>query len=238
MKTQSYSSFRRALLLSATTLAAFAVSLSLPIRDAVAATLLMKAKPTTANMNLMAKILRFAPKRVAPNTERLIRIAGMALSDNGLAERIFSNPDAVAVQYHLSKNELHVLQHMNRVQFETARKDAAQVVADRRAEAGSMRLPADAVDVRLITERMVVGRAILAAVGRSYLEAANAHQCCPWGHSIELGISSDPAFYNVVFQRPAGAALPAVQQRQGGSSIMQSPKQRMKVLGPSGTQPQ
>ena len=232
MKTQSESSFRKALLLSATTLAAFAMSLSLPIKEALAATLLMRAKPTTVNMNLMAKILRFAPKHVAPNTEGLVRLAGMALSDNGLAERIFRNPDAVAAQYHLSQNELHVLRHMDRVQFETARKDARQVVADRRAEAGSMRLPADAVNVRLIAERMVVGRAILAAVGRSYLEAANAHQCCPWGHSIELGISSDPAYYNAVF-----SALPAVQQPQQGV-IMQSPKPRMNVIRPGNTQPQ
>lgn len=222
MKTQSESSFRRALVLSATTLAAFAMSLSLSIKDAFAATLQLRSQPTTANTNLMATILRFAPKQVAPNTQRLIQIADMALSDNALAERIFSDPDAVAAQYHLSANELNVLRNMNRVQFETARTDARQVVADRRTQAGTMRLPADAVDLRLITERMVVGRAILAAVGRSYLDAANAHQCCPWGHSIELGISSDPAYYNAVF-----AAPPAVQQLQRGI-IMESPTQRVR----------
>ena len=71
-----------------------------------------------------------------------------------------------------------------------------------------MRLPADAVNVRLIAERMVVGRAILAAVGRSYLKAANAHKCCPWEGAIQLGISSDPAFYNVVFSTPAAVQSP------------------------------
>jgi hypothetical protein len=51
---------------------------------------------------------------------------------------------------------------------------------------------------------MVVGRAILAAVGRSYLDAANAHACCPWGKAIELGVNPSRVFYDEVFKAPAG----------------------------------
>ena len=75
------------------------------------------------------------------------------------------------------------------------------------ARGGNMRMPAGATDAHQIAERMVVGRAILAAVGRSYLEAANAHACCPWSKSIELGVNSDPAVYNVVFQQPAANSM-------------------------------
>lgn len=66
-----------------------------------------------------------------------------------------------------------------------------------------MRMPPGATDRELITERMIVGRAILAAVGRSYLNAADAHDCCPWSKAIELGVNSDPAYFNAVFERPA-----------------------------------
>jgi hypothetical protein len=90
---------------------------------------------------------------------------------------------------------------MTREQFQVAHDDAARLVANRLAS--SMRLPPGATDARLITERMIVGRAILAAVGRSYLDAADANACCPWSKSIELGLNSDPAYYNVVFQRSA-----------------------------------
>ena len=142
-------------------------------------------------------------------------------------------PDAVASQYHLSKNERLVLRHMDRRQFQTARNDASRVVAKRLSSAASMhaRLPAGATNTHLITERMIVGRAILAAVGRSYLDAANAHACCPWSKSIELGISSDPAFYNVVFQKQAAVhnSLPAVQAPRSGVA---APQSGMKNLSP------
>ena len=70
-----------------------------------------------------------------------------------------------------------------------------------------MRLPPGATDGRMITERMIVGRAILAAVGRSYLEAANADACCPWSKAIELGVSGDPATYNAAFARSRPASM-------------------------------
>ena len=109
----------------------------------------------------------------------------------------------MAAQYNLSDNEKVVLHHMTREQFDTARADAARVVASRMSRAGTMRMPPAATDRELITERMIVGRAILAAVGRSYLNAADAHGCCPWSKAIELGVNSDPAYFNAVFERPA-----------------------------------
>jgi hypothetical protein len=148
------------------------------------------------------------PRFVNPTAAGLLRIADQALSDNALAERIFGNPDAVAREFRLSSNELLVLRHMTREQFEVARTDAARLVAERSANARMMRLPPGATDAHLIAERMVVGRAILAAVGRSYLNAADAHGCCPWSKAIELGINSDPAYYNPVFERSPAIATP------------------------------
>ena len=166
-----------------------------------------------------ARLEVIQPRYVNPTAVTLLRIAEQALSDSALAERISRDPDGVAAQYHLSNGERLVLRHMTREQFQTARSDAARLVATRLTSERSVRLPAGATDSRLITERMVVGRAILAAVGRSYLEAADANACCPWSKSIELGINSDPAVYNAVFARPAagnlvqhGMNLPQVRQ--------------------------
>jgi hypothetical protein len=206
MKNDNATLLRKALLM-ATTVAALGVSLGLPMMKALAASLDRRIVPAPTINQPPARLIVIQPKSVNPTTEGLLRIADQALSDNALAERIFSEPDAVASQYQLSNNERLVLRQMTREQFQTARTDAAQVVATRLSAAESVRMPAGATDVRLITERMIVGRAILAAAGRSYLDAANAHACCPWSKAIELGVSSDPAVYNVVFERPSGVNL-------------------------------
>jgi hypothetical protein len=208
MKKENESSLRQALLLFATALTALGVSLGVPVKKALAASMGFGARPAPTVDQMPGRLVIIQPKFVNPSATTLVGIADQALSDNALAERIFREPDAVALQYHLSNNEKLVLHQMTREQFQTARDDAARVVADRLSRAGSMRLPAGATDARLITERMIVGRAILAAVGRSYLDAANAHACCPWSKAIELGVNSDPAIYNVVFQRPAGVIVP------------------------------
>jgi len=228
MTKKTVSSLRKAFAFVAAALAALAVSLGLPMKKAQAAPLQMRMKTGTAVAEPVADLMKFAPKYVAPSAERLVSIADKALSDDRLAERIFGNPDAVAAEYHLSDNEARVLRQMTREQFETARQDAKQVVSDRLAKAGAMRLPPDGTDVRLITGRMVVGRAILAAVGRSYLQAANAHGCCPWGHAIELGVNSDPAYYNAVFKEPAGMMAPH------SGMMMQTPN----AGTPAGQQPE
>ena len=203
MNKQYESSLRKALLLSVTALATMAVAVSLPIKKALAESMRMKVKPAPAMDQPQAPLTIIQPKYVSPSAEKLVKIADQAMSDPALVGRISQSPDAVAAEFQLSKNEALVLRHMDQEQFKTARDDAARLVADRMARGGNMRMPAGATDAHLIAERMVVGRAILAAVGRSYLEAANAHACCPWSKSIELGVNSDPAFYNVVFEQPA-----------------------------------
>lgn len=210
---------RKSLLLSVTTLAALAVTMSLPIKKALAAPLRMKVKPAPTMDQPRAELTIIQPKYVNPTAQELVKIADQAMSDNALAERIFNNPDAVAAEFHLSKNEALVLRHMDREQFQTARDDAARLVADRMARGGNMRMPAGATDAHLIAERMVVGRAILAAVGRSYLDAANAHACCPWSKSIELGVNSDPAVYNVVFEQPANMKVPNSGEYDPGAGV-------------------
>jgi hypothetical protein len=188
----------------ATAAAALGVSQGLPMKKAMAASpneRMMRVNQPVARMEVIQ------PRFVNPTAVTLLKIADQALSDSALAERISRDPDGVAAQFHLSNSELLVLRHMNREQFQMARADAASLVTSRLSVAGSMRMPAGATDARLITERMIVGRAILAAVGRSYLDAANAHACCPWSKAIELGLSGDPATYNAAFARPAGANL-------------------------------
>lgn len=202
MNKRSDSILRKTLLLATTTLAALGVTLGLPAKKATAATQDMQASP--AMNHAMGAMTIIQPKFVNPSTAGLLKLADQALMDNGLADRIARDPDGVAAQYHLSNAERLVLRHMNREQFEVARADAARLVASRMTMARSMRMPPGATDARQITERMIVGRAILAAVGRSYLDAADAHACCPWSKAIELGLSSDPVTYNAAFVRPAG----------------------------------
>lgn len=207
MRKISELSLRRTFWLLTTAVAAVGVFLGLPMKKAVAAGPPYGMAPAATVNQPPASLPVVQPTHVNPNAATLVRIADQALSNNTLAERIFSQPDAVASQFNLSKNETLVLRQMTREQFQTARTDAAHVVATRLPFVAKMQMPPGATDARLITEHMIVGRAILAAVGRSYLNAANAHDCCPWNKSIELGINSDPAFYNAVFIRPAGANL-------------------------------
>ena len=196
-------SLRRALLLLTSTAAALGVFVGLPMKKASAAPDDRMMGHSAMSSMSAARFEVIQPRYVSPTAVTLLKIAEQALSDGALADRISRDPDGVATQFHLSNGERLVLRHMTREQFQTARDDAARLVAIRLTHARLMRLPVGATDARLITERMVVGRAILAAAGRSYLEAADANACCPWSKSIELGINSDPAVYNSVFARPA-----------------------------------
>jgi len=140
------------------------------------------------------------PVPINPTAVHLVKIANEALTDPALAEHIFHEPDVVASQNRLSENETKVLRKMTPEQFATAREDAAHVAAKRLADAGVKGQPTQD-EVNAIAGRMIVGRSILAAVGRSYLDAADAHACCPWNKSIQIGLNSDPAMYDSVFAR-------------------------------------
>lgn len=203
MKTQTDTLFRKAALLVTTAAAALGVVLGLPAKKATAEPQNMRMAPGPMMNRRMAPVEIIQPRFVNPSAVNLLNITHMALSDPRLADEIFRDPEAVAQRFHLSRAELAVLRHMDRQQFDVARADAGHLVAERMGYARNMRLPPGATDARLITERMIVGRAILASVGRSYLEAADAHGCCPWSKSIELGISGDPAYYNPVFAQRA-----------------------------------
>lgn len=190
------SRFSKGLLLLTSAIAAVGVSLGVPIRNAQAESLDSRVMPR----HLTAKTVIRGPKSVHPSTVTLLKIAELALSDKAVAEQLFSDPDAVAKQYNLSKLEIVVLHYMTREQLDTARQDAAALVASRQKLPKSEKIPASALDTKLITEGMFVGRSILAAAGRSYLDSAQAHACCPWGPTIELGISADPSFYDSAFK--------------------------------------
>jgi hypothetical protein len=227
MKHQSPSSLRNIIIALSTTAAALAVTLGMPSTKAFAASPGMDAAPSHPDNGHRDKSggsstgvgvgvgvdlsslfsgrqkprqVVVQPVHVSPTAEHLVKIANAALTDSSLAERIFHDPDAVASENKLSENEAMVLKQMTREQFATAREDAAHVAATRLADAGGKGQPTqDEIDA--IAGRMVVGRSILAAVGRSYLDAADAHACCPWNKAIQIGVNSDPAMYASVFAR-------------------------------------
>jgi hypothetical protein len=214
MSKQAESSLRKALVLVTTTAVAMGAVLGLPVKKALAAPPQMNPRPEVnrppaqlpppplvSRRPVQMEVIQ--PRFVNPSAVTLLRIADQALSDNALAERIFRDPDGVIAQFHLSNSEGLVLRHMDPTQFEVARGDAARLVGTRLSSGRPM--PPGATDGRLITERMIVGRAILAAVGRSYREAASANACCPWSKAIEVGVGGDPAAYNAGFARPFGA---------------------------------
>ena len=209
MKKGYQSSFRKTLLPFTATAVAVGAFLGFPAIKALAQEL--KIVPRTVQPQI-PRLNNFQPSYVNPSAAKLVAIADEALTNQALAERIFSEPDAVAAQYNLSDRERMVLRHMTREQFDAARTDAAQVSSTRLATPGANALPGTS-DARLIAERMIVGRAILASMGRSYLEAANAHACCPWGKAIELGLNGKRVLYDRIFQAPADLNIrqPAIQ---------------------------
>ena len=200
MRRNIESSLRRSFLRLTATAAGLGAIVGLPLKNALAQPQRPQgAPPPAAAHPPAAKLEVIQPKSVHPSTQKLLQIADQAMSDSALAGRISREPDAVAKQFNLSDNERAVLRHMNSAQFDTARRDSAQLVQKRTASGQPM--PAGATDTRRITEQMVVGRAILAAVGRNYLSAQNASGCCPWGHSIEVGVAAQPAAYDAGFRR-------------------------------------
>lgn len=227
MKHQRPSSLRNIIIALTTTAAAFAVVLGVPSTKSFAASSGMDAAPSHpdnghpdksggtstgigvgVNVDLSSAFSGHQKPRqevvqavhVNPTAVHLIKIATAGLTDLSLAERIVRDPDAVASENNLSENEIKVLKQMTREQFATAREDAAHVAAKRLADAGEKGQPTQE-EIDAIAGRMVVGRSILAAVGRSYLDAADAHACCPWNKAIQIGVNSDPAMYASVFAR-------------------------------------
>ncbi len=203
MTTHTESLFKKIVMVATTAAAALGMTLGLPSKKA-AAEPRDRMGPGPMMNHPAASMEVIQPRFVSPTAVNLLNIAHTALSDNRLAEEIVRDPEAVAKRFHLSRAEFTVLRHMDHQQFEVARADAGRLVATRMNNARMMQMPPGATDARLITERMIVGRAILAAVGRSYLEAADANACCPWSKSIEIGVQGDPAAYNLVFAKRAG----------------------------------
>jgi hypothetical protein len=197
MKKLAVARLRQALLLGGAAAIVVGTLFGLPAKRATAEPQRIGPHPMALPPRPQLQIIQ--PRFVAPSAVTLLRIADQALSDQALQAQIFRDPDAVVAKFHLSLAEALVLRHMDQTQFQVAHNDADRLVKIRLTSGG--RMPAGATDARLITARMIVGRAILAAVGRSYLEAASANACCPWSKAIEVGVGGDPALYNAGFQR-------------------------------------
>jgi hypothetical protein len=225
MKRHSLSSLRNLFIALTTTAAAFAVTIGISSTKSLAASPRDNGAPSRQDNNaprqtngsstgvgvdmnlspLFSGRQKLRPEvvqqvHVNPTAVHLIKIATAAITNPALAERIFREPDAVASENNLSENENKVLRQMTREQFATAREDASHVASQRLADAGERGQPRQS-EIEAIEGRMVVGRSILAAVGRSYLDAADAHACCPWNKAIQIGVNSDSEMYASVFAR-------------------------------------
>ncbi len=226
MKHNTSSSLRKIVITATTTAAALAVAVGLPMKKSIAAEPGPNGAPPSAEqrqpgashgsstgvgvgigVDLGSLFGHSSPRHevvqpvhVSPTAVHLIKLANQAVDDPSFAERIFREPDKVAGENHLSENETKVLRQMTREQFARAREDAAHVAAARLAEANEKGQPTPE-EINAIAGRMVVGRSILAAVGRSYLDAADAHDCGPGNKAIQICVNSDPAMYASVFAK-------------------------------------
>src|SRR5579872_5220265 len=129
MGKKTKSSLRKVFLLITTTAAALGAALGLPAKKAVAMPPQMGPGPMAMRPRAGLEVIQ--PRFVSPSATTLLKIAGQAMSNDALAERIFRDPEGVGAQYHLSSSELLVLRHMDRTQFQVARGDAARLVAAR-----------------------------------------------------------------------------------------------------------
>lgn len=125
------------------------------------------------------------------SVERLTKLVDRALEDQGYAERLFSDPDAIARENNLSDAETAVVKQMSREQFDAARTDA-------KAQEGDRELPDEALEsvaggrgslsLGGRATSMIIGRSILGASGQSYKNLTNAGcGCCPWAGNANLG---------------------------------------------------
>ena len=123
---------------------------------------------------------------------KLSQIVDRALRDDAYAERLFSEPEAIAAEHQLSSAERLVLKQMNRQQFETARHDAAKRSASGELTDEALAGVAGGAGFGTAAS-MILGRSVTAATGGSSPRAGAGCDCCGWKGKIDMGALILPA---------------------------------------------
>ena len=122
MKQPNQSLLRKSLLPVAAVAVGVGALIGLPGMKALA----QELKIAPRALQPIARLNIIQPKFVNANAAPLVAIADEARSNPALAERIFTEPDAVAAQSGLTDSQRLVLRKMTREQFATAQGDAVR----------------------------------------------------------------------------------------------------------------
>ncbi|MBL8414965.1 MAG: hypothetical protein JNM42_11055 [Propionivibrio sp.] len=125
----------------------------------------------------------------ALSVEKLRAVIDKALDDADYAERLFTDPAAIARENGLSADEELVVKQMNREQFTKARIDAASITGElSEADLSTVTGGIIAIAPQKVSTNMILGRSISYATGNSFstLTAAGC-ECCAWKGSISAG---------------------------------------------------
>ena len=125
----------------------------------------------------------------ALSAEKLRAVIDRALDDADYAEKLFTDPAAIALESGLSADEELVVKQMNREQFTKARIDAASITGElSEADLSTVTGGIIAIAPQKVSTNMILGRSISYATGNSFstLTAAGC-ECCAWKGSISAG---------------------------------------------------
>lgn len=124
------------------------------------------------------------------SAENLKKLVDRALKDETYANRIFTEPEAVAKEAGLSDGEALVVRSMSPELFEQARKDAAKATATEELTEGDLAGVVGGATTTTLstTTSMIIGRSLTTATGGTYTNlSAAACGCCGWAGSISTG---------------------------------------------------
>jgi len=125
----------------------------------------------------------------ALSVEKLRAVIDRALDDADYAERLFTDPAAIALESGLSADEALVVKQMTREQFTKARIDASGITGElSEADLSEVTGGIIAVTTQKVSTNMILGRSISCATGNSFNTLAAAGcECCAWKGAINAG---------------------------------------------------
>ena len=125
----------------------------------------------------------------ALSVEKLRAVIDRALDDADYAEKLFTDPAAIALESGLSADEELVVKQMNREQFTKARIDAASITGElSEADLSTVTGGIIAIAPQKVSTNMIHGRSISYATGNSFSTLTVVGcECCVWKGSISAG---------------------------------------------------
>ena len=131
----------------------------------------------------------------ALSVEKLRAVIDRALDDADYAERLFTDPAAIARESDLSADEALVVKQMTREQFTKARIDATSITGElSESDLSTVTGGIIAVAPQRVSTNMILGRSISGATGASFSTLTGAGcDCCAWKGGISAGgMASNP----------------------------------------------